>query len=356
MMTKKYRCVVYALGLITAAIFSIRSFSPSNISIFSNDPIEEVVQSLIRLKPGFVDRYPFTGLAEISDPILPSDTAFYWQIPRSGGTTLKYVLSNCLDLAQASRASKDHCDVRADQLQICPTLNVGTLVNVDPSDDHGIRRAADMHLVESGMADVIISSRFLHVSSIFDETHKARTFTLIRDPIERSISTFYYLQEAEWERNYDNTFKDMTLLEYANREATSSDWMVRWLTGKNSDPVLTSSDLDFAKRVLRRKFIILLTEEMKTSVKRLIQYMKWDLTDQQKLCVQENVERVRSHNQNVHPKISETSDEYKALRKRNQFDIDLYYYARELFYKQGSLIDQIQEQEKERQQEPSPVK
>lgn len=294
-----------------------------------------------------LNRYPLSGLADITEPRKSTDTAFYWQVPKAGGTTMKYVLSNCLDLVHASRASKDHCDIRSGNLEICRSLTMGTLINVDPSDDHGIQRAADLNLVQSGLADVLISSRFLHLTTLFDEDHKGRAFTVVRDPIVRSISTFYYLQEADWERNYNIELKNMTLLEYANKDTTSSDWMVRWLTGKNSDPVLTQSDLEFAKQVLRRKFLILLTDDMPTSVSRLVQYMGWDVSWEQSQCIQQNViAKVKRHNENKHPDVPVGSPEYEALRRRNQLDIQLYHYALELFSQQEYIVQRHQKKKK----------
>ena len=171
-----------------------------------------------------IHRYPFNGLSDVTQPIIEHDEgdettatttkktttktiALYWQIPRTGGTTLKHILGSCLNLVQASRMSVDYCDVEDPELHICSTKNLGSYVNADTSDDHGIQRAQEMQLVSSGLVDVVVSSRFLHVAALFDVDHRGRVFTVIRDPVDRIVSTFYYLQSATWERNYDVKYK-----------------------------------------------------------------------------------------------------------------------------------------------------
>jgi len=320
-----------------------------------------------------LERYPFTGLADIMSPSVrtynqtkyrqyihddddehddeydddnnhqhqhqhqhqdPSVTSvgLYWQIPRSGGTTLKYVLGVCLELTQASRTSKDYCDVERPDLHVCST-RFGKYVNADTSDDYGIVRAHRLNLVPSQMVDVIVSSRFLHVSGLFDPYHRGKAFTILRDPIERAVSTFYYLRNAKWERNYNAEFQNMTLLQYATREDTSSNWMTRWLTGKHSAPYVEPSDLHFAKEVLRRKFLVLLTSDMLQSVNTLISYMNWEPDKSQYQCIQHNVDMVVKHNKSMHPKLINIDPKVRqALIQKNLLDIELYDYAKEFLY------------------------
>jgi len=300
-----------------------------------------------------VDHYPFTGLADTSKKHSDNDTAFYWHIPRSGGTTLKHIFGKCLHLTQSSRTSADYCDVEAKDLHVCHT-RLGAFVNADTSDNHGIQRAHEMKLVASGLSDVIISSRFLHVASLFDPDHAGRAFTVIRDPLERAVSTFYYLKSADWEPTHKDMYNEMTLMEYIHRDDTGSDWMVRWLTGKQSEPVLTDKDLKLAKEILKKKFFILLTEEMAVGVERLIQYMGWELKDEYRACVHENVARVSRHNKSIHPHVDVGSKEYLALKSRNKLDFELYDYALELFHEQWALLSQVSgETESTGNQKPS---
>ena len=291
-----------------------------------------------------LNRYPFNNIADVTEPLGKNDTGFYWQIPRSGGTTLRHILGSCLDRVQASRVSRDYCDSKSDTLEICET-KFGSFVNVDLSDDPGIQRARELGLARSGLADVVVSSRFLHATSLFDNDGvggggKGRAFTILRHPVERSVSTFYYLREATWERNYNPALKTMSLLDYANHPKTASNWMVRWLTGKNHESELGQQDLEFAKQLLRRKFLILLTQDMGASVDRLVQYMGWtdDVPKVGLKCARVAGLKVAAQNQNDHNKIQKATKEYEELEKINNLDIELYEYAVRLFHEQQHTL------------------
>lgn len=312
-------------------------------------------RELIDLTPAHLDRYPFTNLADVSsgpalrhspsgqggersESQLGTDTGFYWQIPRSGGTTLKHLFGSCLDRVQASRVSKDHCDTENSRdLEICNT-RFGRFVNADPSDDPGILRAGKMGLVPSGLAHVVVSSRFLHAATLFDEL-PGRAFTVFRHPVERAASTFFYLRDATWERTYNPEFKTMSLVEYAARPDTPHDWMVRWLTGKNHEE-LTPADLDFAKALLRRKFFVMLTDDMPTSIDRLVRYMGWDdVTSEMKKCARDAASKEMGKNGHEHRRIAPGTEEYRALRDINLMDVELYDYAvNELMHEQWVFV------------------
>ena len=228
----------------------------------------------------------------------------------------------------------------SNKLSVCKS-EAGRFVNVDPSDHHGIRRAERMGLVPSEKADVVVSSRLLHAATLFDEQHKGRFFTILRHPIERAVSMFYYLQEATWERTYRPEYKGMTLLDYAALPDTSSNWMVRWLTGKNSDPYLGREDLEFAKLLILKKFLVLLTHDMKSSVKRLMYYMDWELEDrvlkETKDCITENTRK--AHNKGQHGMPEKDSPEYKALAAMNEYDIELYEFVEKLYAEQAYIVN-----------------
>jgi hypothetical protein len=300
-------------------------------------------RTLLTLSLEHVGQYPFDNFLEVSDVLTQEKTVgFYWQVPRCGGTTLKHIMGTCLKRVQAARAAADYCDMNSDELELCKTKS-GIFVNADPSDHLGIQRSDKMGLVPSGMADVVVSSRILHAATLFDKEHKGRIFTILRDPVERAVSTFYYLQHAYWERHYRPEYKDMTVLDYAAQPDTSNNWMTRWLTGKNAEPHLTRDDLAFAKELLRRKFLILLTEEMSTSVQRLMHYMGWEIADEDmdeaRECLLAATSKKGGHNKNEHNSIDKESAEYQALSQINSLDIELYEYAKELFVEQWSVLN-----------------
>ena len=307
-------------------------------------------RTLLALSPDHVNDYPFTNFHDVDEDTPSSQQkviGFYWQVPRCGGTTLKHILGTCLGRVQAARTSADYCDMESEELQVCKTTNVdkiGLFVNADPSDHVGIQRCNKLGLVQSGLPDVLVSSRILHAATLFgnDDQHKGRLFTILRDPIERAISTFYYLQNAYWERHYRPELKEMTLLEYAALPDTANNWMTRWLTGKNAEPHLTQEDLSFAKELLRRKFLVMLTDEMESSVQRLLYYMDWHIDEERyeatRQCLASNTAKTQGQNRNKHATPDKGSPEYEALRAINHLDMELYEYAKELFQQQWSVV------------------
>jgi len=132
------------------------------------------------------------------------------------------------------------------------------------------------------------------------------------------------------------------LLDYAALPETPSNRMVRWLTGKNSDPNLNEDDLEFAKALLERKFLVMLTDKMATSIERLIYYMNWDesatipeLYKETKSCLITNTNN-KEEAQNQVPKVGTV--EYDALYAINELDMKLYEHAKKVFKKQTALF------------------
>ena len=69
----------------------------------------------------------------------------------------------------------------------------GKFVNVDLSTVAGIKSARKNNLIERGLLEFIISSHFHAIVDLFDPFHKGRTFAMMRDPIERTLSFYNYL-------------------------------------------------------------------------------------------------------------------------------------------------------------------
>jgi hypothetical protein len=76
-------------------------------------------------------------------------------------------------------------------------------VNVDTTSRPGILRAERLGLVPSGKVDMIFTSDINFASDhLFSPDHRGRILSLFRNPVDRSVSKFYYLQTATWERTY----------------------------------------------------------------------------------------------------------------------------------------------------------
>jgi len=284
-----------------------------------------------------IRRYPFNRFANVSSPMSKKQTGFFWQIPRTGGSTLKDIFGKCLYLVQASRTSAEVCSTNADQeeLKICKT-NLGAFVNCDPSDDRGIQRCSELKLIPSGMADVVVSSRFLHAASMFDTEHQAKAFTVMRDPVERMISTFYYLHNATWEREYSEQMKNITLLEYAQSQETPSNWMVRFLTGRMTKATMTLDDLAMAKEILEKKFFVILTKEIQGGVEMLLKHMKYKVSSEGRDCIREEVKKLNTRMN--YPQVDMSSPAVEILKEKNKLDTELFEFAIKLFTRQWASL------------------
>jgi hypothetical protein len=71
-------------------------------------------------------------------------------------------------------------------------------VNVDVSTVAGIERAAKMGFADAGLAGCVVSPFLYEANSLFTPTAKGRLFAVFRDPVDRAISMFYYIQVATW--------------------------------------------------------------------------------------------------------------------------------------------------------------
>ena len=85
------------------------------------------------------------------------------------------------------------------------------------------------------MADAVVSSLMHDAGRLFDGEGKGVAFTLLRHPVERGASLFYYLQEVRWGRRggegeewYDPALANVTIEEYFRDWRGESDWMVRY--------------------------------------------------------------------------------------------------------------------------------
>ena len=74
------------------------------------------------------------------------------------------------------------------------------------------------------MADVVFTPYIQEAAVIFDKFHRGRFFTMLREPIDRIVSLYYYRRIATWEPTYNPTLKDQTLEEFVN--ASGENWMV----------------------------------------------------------------------------------------------------------------------------------
>ena len=272
-------------------------------------------------------------------------------MPKSGGTTIKDYYGRCVGLVEAAESGTSSLWGHGSDQEIGVFKALddqGSIVyaNVDVSNGVGVERAQTMGLIPSGLADIIFSP--LDVAApLFEGTGKqGRCFALLRDPIERALSMFHYLQVATWEPTYNPKLKNMTLVEYNEKGLSERDWMVRFLSGKTSGPPPLDSDLIKAKEVLRRKCVVGIMDKMEESIIRFNKYFGWEgqaKTDHAKKCAKTFIGTGGGANRNKAKEKGSIEERvgtkaFKLMLKRNPLDTQLYEYALHLFEKQASLI------------------
>ncbi|KAL7431616.1 hypothetical protein ACHAXH_001535 [Discostella pseudostelligera] len=229
-------------------------------------------------------------------------------------------------------------------------------VNVDVTTPEGIHRASQLGFASSQLADVIFtpligeSAESLFSNNNDDTTaarssRKGRMFALFRHPIQRVTSIFYYLQSAMWEPTYNPEYAQWTLHEYANSPYCESNWMVRSLVQKMTGP-LVPEDVLIAQEILRRKCLVGFMEEMEESIRRFHSYfhsrylgMEEDGNEALYCAIEHFAKKgLSGQNSHGHPTLDETSETYEILATKNQLDIRLYEFAKELFVEQGKWM------------------
>lgn len=153
--------------------------------------------------------------------------------------------------------------------------------------------------------------------------------TMLRDPVDRVISHYYFVRQDPSHYLYDSAHK-LSLQEYViscNRQEPNND-QTRLLAGKrDASNFGTCSDemLDIAKRNLAEHFrVVGITEEFDRS----LILMKRNLGWRNPYYTNQNVNRHRLRKEGISPKTLSVVQAY------NELDIELYRFAKKLFQEQ----------------------
>lgn len=152
--------------------------------------------------------------------------------------------------------------------------------------------------------------------------------TILRDPVERVISQYYYARSRPDHYLYSRlNQKGMTLYEYVARNVTPeiSNQQTGMLAGQGvaeRHTPLTGESLARAKHNLKTHFrVVGLTEEFDTSLLLLQRAFGWKLP----LYLRENVTSEKPRGAQIDSRARE------LLAERNALDAEIYAFARELF-------------------------
>jgi len=248
-------------------------------------------------------------------PVLRNrDLAFFWHIPRSGGSTVKNILNYCYDLR------------RAEQLGDAPSLDYArnNVLNVDTTSPDGLQFAQENNIVSSNMVDVIVSNYFLSGSALFNDEHYGKTFTMLRHPVEVATSLFYQ------RRKYIEAWKSMSFYDYVAGDAYLDSWQTRQLTGTMPWVPLTEEHLEQAKNTLKTKVFVGVLTEMEETLRQLKAHYGWG----EKIAGCEKAHLSDPASVNDHPVTEHGKAAWKILVDKEKWDMALYYYGLELFAEQ----------------------
>ena len=120
----------------------------------------------------------FQNIADVSNfPANVNDIPFYFHIPRSGGSTIKDMMGSCLGLVGASDVGfreQYSLGSNATKLEIITSREGSRFVNVDTTSIGGIKHAKELKLVESGLADYIVTQHLYAATELFTKDHQGR--------------------------------------------------------------------------------------------------------------------------------------------------------------------------------------
>eukprot|EP00979_Chaetoceros_neogracilis_P012644 scaffold3409_cov224-Chaetoceros_neogracile.AAC.1 len=341
------RRVTYVL--VSIAIFCF--YSSDQLERYLSRVLNAHEEETIELPPEFdhlIDLKEYFSVGY--DKSQSSLTPFYWHVAKAAGTTVHSVYSQCYRLIEASEIGGF---ASSDKLEIVEANRNKNHLNVDVSTLEGIKHAKDVELVESRMAEIIISPLFYAgLSEIFSVEHRGLMFAMFRHPIKRSISLFSYLQHSIWEATYNPIFANMTMEEYAISPYVESNYITRSLINRMEGP-LSPEDFDIAKEIVKRKCLVGLSDEFDGSINLFNEAIGFQPNFETEVVGEEsanakdkqkNVDRCLEDlrtgkgdgsNRHKHADVSEGSETYKVLESKNAYDLELW----EL------IVDQYREQQ-----------
>ena len=242
-------------------------------------------------------------------------------------------MSNCYHLAVASALGTRQGHDQDQTLSIVPFGNAN-FVNVDMSNPAGIERAKAMNLGASNMVDAISTPFLYETASIFEGIpDSGKCFTMLRHPVDRAISLYFRYQSDDSNPNTAH-FKGVSIDEYAD-QTTESNWMVRFLTSKRAG-ALSWHDLESAKEVFGRKCLVGLVEKAEESIRRYERFFGWGDNSGYNTCVGNKL--VKADRRNEHDSF-EGTNAWEVLRKKNEYDVLLYEYAKNLYTQQSTMYE-----------------
>jgi hypothetical protein len=219
---------------------------------------------------------------------------------------------------------------------------MNSFLTIDLSKRGGIKKAAELGLFDSGLADIISSKRMLFATAeLFDSSRQGRAFALLRHPVDQAIQSYNSFLQSE-----SNSGESLTLQQFVSSPFMKSNWLTETLsTVTEVVEQIDGNHLNYAKELLRKKFIVGLNDELEQSIRLFVNYFRWyENADQN--CASKIIAGHRNMDESFYKKVLESkydvevgSNIYEAIVAKNQYDIELYWYAFDLHMAQLKMLD-----------------
>ena len=226
----------------------------------------------------------------------------FLHIPKTGGTTLQHILQRCYR-----------------RNQICTFKDANRQSQIEDFKKLATNKREAYHLIQGHL--FFGFHRHLPGNSIY--------ITLLREPIARTLSFYYYAKSHPDHYLYSsltNDHVDLRVMLKEGRAMTDEffNLQTRMIAGEEWNDPKRPADraaLERAKENLQNRFVVGLTEEFDASLRLMSQRFGWNV----KSYTKKNVTRRKPRNDTL------DTETLALLREANAFDIELYQFARELF-------------------------
>ena len=212
-----------------------------------------------------------------------------------------------------------------------------SVVNVDTTHVQGLKRAKDLGLVESEIADLIVVRDLFEANEIFDPTHRGRVFSVFRHPVDCALSTYINLIYNQ------PGMANMTIEEFAVSDQVEYNPMVRYFSNRPEGD-LTNEDLQHAMDNVHGRILVGLISKREETMERFEKFFGWkyrvDPVSQEQCRSDYIFDKPRPPPPNW-PKVSRPqpgTPAYDMLLRSVKYDVHLYEFVESLFDAQSRLV------------------
>lgn len=281
----------------------------------------------------------FENFADVQD-ISANTVPFFWHVPRAAGATITDILTICHRLHAATNIGIQGGHNADTDLSLVD-FDGQKYLNVDISTSEGITRAVQMGFSSTNLVDVAMSSLLHDSAPLFSPSKKGKIFTMLRHPVDRMVSMFYFMQDNVWkaEMTYSKELAEISIENFFLKRMGENNWHVRFLTNQLTKAYVDENDFKLAKEVLRRKVLVGLMSEKDESFDRYTKQFGWEARDgKAKECQMRRLQWDWSLRHPHEVEVLEGNRLWSLISGQNEYDMKLYEYAQYLFEEQRQLF------------------